>query len=290
MHRHGCDASDTPAVKKKKIPGYLSSFRQFRRIPVCSGDKFVPGRYKMNEFFFFLSIFGTYISLSLECWMTIIVQISACRIILTSSSSFQQSRRFRWTILSLLVFISGSNSLFSLHPWKTERQSHFILKWDKFLFFGQKGEHIGTCTSTELTFLFFFKASDGSCAFTAHHQVLTLDVGQSLLWRFIYIIIYIFSFRWGFLWRFIYGSVWIGLILLKLKTYYSNHCSKIIFKCVNSIMGPIFNEKVAKKWNLWIHEQYIMHCLRQKSQHLWLLFIEQYMNSNRNLAKTRKKI
>ena len=50
--RHGSDASDTPAVKKKKIPGYFSSFQQFRRIPVCFGGKLVPGRYKMNEFFF----------------------------------------------------------------------------------------------------------------------------------------------------------------------------------------------------------------------------------------------
>ena len=33
------------------------------------------------------------------------------------------------------------------------------------------------------------------------------------------------------------------------------HCSKIIFKCVNSIMGPIFNEKVVEKWNLWVHKQ-----------------------------------
>ena len=54
-------------------------------------------------------------------------------------------------------------------------------------------------------------------------------------------------------------------------------------------MGPIFNEKVAKKWNLWVHEQYMMHCLMQKSQHLQLLFIEQYMNSNRVLPKRIKK-
>ena len=54
-------------------------------------------------------------------------------------------------------------------------------------------------------------------------------------------------------------------------------------------MGPIFNEKVAKKWNLWVHEQYMMHCLLQKSQHLRLLFIEQYMNSNRILPKRVKK-
>ena len=32
-----------------------------------------------------------------------------------------------------------------------------------------------------------------------------------------------------------------------------------------------------------------MHCLRQKSQHLRLLFIEQYMNSNRVLPKRVKK-
>ena len=85
------------------------------------------------------------------------------------------------------------------------------------------------------------------------------------------------------------GSVWIGLILLKLKIYCWNHCSKIIFKCVNSIVGPIFNEKVAKKWNLWVHKQYTMHCLQQKSQHLRLLFIKQYMNSNRVWPKRVKK-
>ena len=41
-----------------------------------------------------------------------------------------------------------------------------------------------------------------------------------------------------------YGSVWIELIVaenLKLKTENWKHCSKIIFKCVNSIVGPIFN-------------------------------------------------
>ena len=29
------------------------------------------------------------------------------------------------------------------------------------------------------------------------------------------------------------------------------HCSKINFKCVNSAIEPIFNEKVAEKWSLW---------------------------------------
>ena len=85
----------------------------------------------------------------------------------------------------------------------------------------------------------------------------------------------------------LYGSIWIELILLKTENW--KHCNKIIFKCVNSVVGLIFNEKVVKKWNLWVHEQYIMHCLPQKSPHLQLLFIEQYMNSNRVLPKRMKK-
>ena len=77
-------------------------------------------------------------------------------------------------------------------------------------------------------------------------------------------------------------SVWIELILLKLKIKNWKYCSKIIFKCVNSTVGPIFNEKVVKKWNLWVHKQYMMHCLLQKSQYLRLLFIEQYMRRLRD--------
>ena len=36
----------------------------------------------------------------------------------------------------------------------------------------------------------------------------------------------------------------------KLKTENWKHCSKIIFKCVNSTVRPIFNEKIVEKWNL----------------------------------------
>ena len=43
------------------------------------------------------------------------------------------------------------------------------------------------------------------------------------------------------------GSVWIKLILLKLKIKNWKYCSKIIFKCVNSVVKLIFNEKVAEK-------------------------------------------
>ena len=32
------------------------------------------------------------------------------------------------------------------------------------------------------------------------------------------------------------------------------YCIKIIFKCVNSIVKPIFNEKIAEKWNLWVYK------------------------------------
>ena len=38
----------------------------------------------------------------------------------------------------------------------------------------------------------------------------------------------------------------------KLKTR-----SKIICKCVNSTMRPIFNEKVVKIWYLWVRKQCI---------------------------------
>ena len=39
---------------------------------------------------------------------------------------------------------------------------------------------------------------------------------------------------------------------LKLKNENWKYCSKIIFKCVNNTVGPIFNEKVDKKWSLWV--------------------------------------
>ena len=44
---------------------------------------------------------------------------------------------------------------------------------------------------------------------------------------------------------------------LKLKT--KKYCNKINFKCMNSTVGVIFNEKVAEKWNLWVHKQCAIH-------------------------------
>ena len=34
------------------------------------------------------------------------------------------------------------------------------------------------------------------------------------------------------------------------------HCSEIIFKCVNNVVGPIFNKNITKKCNLWDRKQY----------------------------------
>ena len=52
-------------------------------------------------------------------------------------------------------------------------------------------------------------------------------------------------------------SIWIKLILLKLKTGNWKYCNKIIFKCMNSTVKLIFNEKITEKWNLWVCEQYM---------------------------------
>ena len=45
-------------------------------------------------------------------------------------------------------------------------------------------------------------------------------------------------------------SVWIPLILLKTEN--QEYCSKIIFKCVNNTVRPIFNENFVEKRGLWV--------------------------------------
>ena len=57
------------------------------------------------------------------------------------------------------------------------------------------------------------------------------------------------------------------------RTYFAEtenwkYCSKIIFKCMNSIMGPDFNEKVAENWILWV--PWTMH-----RTHWYTLFTEE---------------
>ena len=49
--------------------------------------------------------------------------------------------------------------------------------------------------------------------------------------------------------------VWIEFIFTEIKNWNWKHCSKIIFKCVNSAVRSIFNKKIAEKGNLWDRKQ-----------------------------------
>ena len=84
-------------------------------------------------------------------------------------------------------------------------------------------------------------------------------------------------------------SVWIWFILLKLKTYYWNYCSKIIFKCVNSIVGSIFNEKIDKKWNLWVRKQCTDALFTEKKSTFVITVYWTVAHSLKNAWKQKKK-
>ena len=61
---------------------------------------------------------------------------------------------------------------------------------------------------------------------------------------------------------------------------------------MNSDVGPIFNEKINKKWNLWVHEQYTDALFTaKKSTFAVKVNICGYcsMNSNRVTPKRVKK-
>ena len=78
------------------------------------------------------------------------------------------------------------------------------------------------------------------------------------------------------------------------RTYFADwkHCSKIIFKCVNSDVGPFLMKKLLKRGICGSMNSAQMHCSLWKSQHLRLLFMKQCMNSNRipwNAWKPKKK-
>ena len=90
--------------------------------------------------------------------------------------------------------------------------------------------------------------------------------------------------------KFLLGSVWIELILLKLKTENCKHCSKMIFKYVNSAVGPIFNEKVDKKWSLW--DPWTVHkCTihRRPGQQLRLGRIKKKKKKKKSKYRKRKR-
>ena len=81
--------------------------------------------------------------------------------------------------------------------------------------------------------------------------------------------------------------------MLKLKTENWKYCSKIIFKCVNSVVRPIFNEKIDKKWNLWVRKQCTDALFTEDWSKVVATVHVQYMNSSRllgkGLAKKKKK-
>ena len=74
---------------------------------------------------------------------------------------------------------------------------------------------------------------------------------------------------------------------LKLKT--EKYCNEIIFKCVNSTVGPICNKKSCWKvkfvgpWT--VHDVHWLVQKSLKSSNLWLLFIKPCINSNHNMKK-----
>ena len=54
-------------------------------------------------------------------------------------------------------------------------------------------------------------------------------------------------------------------------------------------MGPIFNEKIDKKWNLWVREQYIRVLFMENWSNVAATVHVPYMNSNRSGRKRVKK-
>ena len=60
-------------------------------------------------------------------------------------------------------------------------------------------------------------------------------------------------------------------------TYFAEnwkHCNKIIFKCVNNVVGPIFNENFVEKRGLWVP---------------WTVYEIHWLLRNAHLHKKKKK-
>ena len=53
------------------------------------------------------------------------------------------------------------------------------------------------------------------------------------------------------------GPFGLNLLLLKLKTENWKHCSKIIFKCVNNVVGSIFNIFLMYEQYCYSDKQYV---------------------------------
>ena len=82
------------------------------------------------------------------------------------------------------------------------------------------------------------------------------------------------SFSFFLVQKFSYTPIFKGSFGYSWKLKTEKYCSKIIFKCVNNIMGPIFNEKIAEKWGScdWkVTEKVTVYALfTLQSQQSWL--------------------
>ena len=67
------------------------------------------------------------------------------------------------------------------------------------------------------------------------------------------------------------------------------HCSKIIFKCVNSTVGPIFNEKINKNEICGSVNSARMHSSRKTGQKLRLLFMYRQLGEKAWKKEKKKK-
>ena len=79
-------------------------------------------------------------------------------------------------------------------------------------------------------------------------------------------------------------AVWIELIFTEIENWNWKYCNEIIFKYINSIVRPIFNEKVTEKCNLrvclWtVHKSTVHGRLGQQLQ----------LGKKRKKGKRRKK-
>ena len=66
------------------------------------------------------------------------------------------------------------------------------------------------------------------------------------------------------------------------------YCNEIIFKCMNSIVGSLFNKKVTEKWNLW--NPWTVH---QCTVHGWLgqiVRLEQKKEKNETWFSKRRRV
>ena len=57
---------------------------------------------------------------------------------------------------------------------------------------------------------------------------------------------------------------------------------------MNSAVGPIFNEKIDKKRNLWVHEQCTDALFTEKSQHLRALLQKRVKTKKKKKKKKNK--